>query len=357
MDEEKNKTEKKVRWETVALTVLILALAYFIIVGLLVSLSGNLAGRIDKNRVVRKTADVVPYPVAMVGSDFISYKKLLSELDSVQRFYENQDFSKAGMRVDFSTTDGRKRLEIKGKGVLGKLIDDEIIQAEAKKRGINLTNDVIDQEVDRKLKEYGTGDSLKSSLEKLYGWNLSDFKEDIVKPDLYREELFAYLQKSDPSYAAAKKKIDSAQKDLQDGMDFSAAAKKYSDGESAKNGGELGWFSANQMLPEVAAAAFKLDAGKQSEIIQSSLGYHIVEVEDKKTENDVPMVKVSQIFVRTKSFPDWLREFEKDYHVVIFSREFRWGKNAQAVEFRSGDMQDYEKKIIADPSNDPSMLF
>lgn len=357
MFEQEKQTERKILWSTVLLAFLIFVVAYLISIGFLVYFSPILTGRIDQDRLVRRTIKLVPYPVAMVGGKFVTSEKLLANLSSVQKFYENQDFSKLGLRVDFSTIDGKKRLEIKGKEVLQKLIEDAIIQEEAKKAGIILTQDVIDQEVDRMLKEYGTGDALKNNLQKLYGWKLEDFKENIVKPDLYREELFAYIQKNDPSFPLAKERITAAASDLQSGLSFSDAVKKYSDGGSAAEGGSLGWFSADQMLPEVAAVVFKLNSGAQSEIIQSSLGYHIVRVEDKKTENKVDMVKVSQIFVRTKSFSDWLSESEKKYHILVFSREFQWNNKSQELEFRSIDLRNYEKDMQDNPPNDPSVIF
>ena len=357
MFEQEKQTERKILWSTVLLVCLIFVVVYFVSIGFLIYFSPALTGRIDQNRMVRGTINVVPYPVAMVGTKFVTSEKLLANLASVQRFYENQDFSKLGLRVDFSTVDGKKRLEIKGKEVLQKLVEDTIIQEEAKKDGLTLNQDVIDQEVDRMLKEYGTGDALKNNLQKLYGWNLEDFKENIVKPDLYREEISAYIQKNDPSFALAKDKITAAASDLQGGMSFSDAVKKYSDGESVADDGSLGWFSADQMLPEVAAVVFKLDSGEQSEIIQSSLGYHIVRVEDKKTENKVDMVKVSQIFVRTKSFSAWLSENEKKYNILVFSREFQWNNKSQELEFRSVDLQNYEKDMQNNPPNDPSVIF
>ncbi len=357
MDPVEKKEGKNVKIITVIAAGIILVAVYFLIIGALVSLSPSLSGKTSQGRAVQKTIGVFPYPVALVGSSFIDNKQLFSELNSVRKFYESQDFSKLGMRVDFSTDDGKKRLEIKGREILGKLVDDAIIQAEAKKVGINLTSDDVNQAVDRKIKEYGAGDFLKNNLEKLYGWNLDDFKQNIVKPDLYREGMMTYIQKNDPSYVTAKSKIDQAQKDLQGGMNFSDAVKKYSDGESVASDGALGWFSADQMLPEVAMAVFKLDAGKQSEIIQSSVGYHIVRVEDKKTENDVSMVKVSQIFARTQSFSDWLKTAEKKYRIFLFSREFKWNADSQAVEFRSVEMQNYEKNIKNNATDDPSMIF
>jgi len=357
MNDQTKKSGKQVAWSTIAIALLIFAAAYLVIIGTLVVFSPALAGKVNQNKVVRKTVELVPYPAAMVGGKAISDGKLFGELASVQRFYENQDFSKLGMRVDFSTEDGEKRLEINGRKILNKLIDDAVIQKEAQKRGIVLTPEMIDQEVDRMLKEYGTGDILKNNLEKLYGWNIEDFKENIVKSDLYTEKLIGYMQENDPSFTVAKDKITKAQADLEDGMIFSDAVKKYSEGESAKDSGELGWFSADQMLPEVAVAVFPLSAGQQSEIIQSSIGYHIVKVGDKKTENDVAMVKVSQIFVRTQPFSDWLKAAEKKHRITVFLREFRWNDETQMVEFRSGDMRDYEKNMENSPSSDPSIIF
>lgn len=360
MDQEKEymkKVGKEVAWRTVAVAVLIFVAAYFVLIGLAFYFSPTLTGKIDQSKIMQKTISLVPYPVAMVGGKFITGSRLLMNLASVQRFYENQDFSKVGMRVDFSTVDGKKRLEMKGGEIFSKLIDDTVIQAEAQKRGIDLTPDIIDQEVDRMLKEYGTGNALKNNLEKLYGWQLDDFKENIVKPDLYREKLVSYIQENDPTFVAAKSKITAAQSDLKNGMSFTDAVKKYSEGESAKDLGELGWFSADQMLPEVAITAFQLNIGQQSEIIQSGVGYHIVRVEDKKTEDGINMVKVSQIFVRTKLFSDWLAETEKNYHIVVFSREFRWNSQSQSVEFRASEMQDYENDMQKNPPNDPSVIF
>ncbi len=357
MDNSKKQSEKKITWETFLAASLIFVAAYFITIWLMIVFSSRLTGRIDQNRIIQKTIESVPYPVAMVGGKFITDKQLLANLASVQRFYENQDFSKLGLRVDFSTEDGKKRLEIKGKEILSKLIDDTIIQSEAQKVGIILTSDMINQEVERSLKEYGTGDTLKNNLEKLYGWNMDDFKENIVKPDLYKEKIAAYVQKNDATFSTTKDKITAAQTALKNGLSFADAVKKYSDGESASASGSLGWFSADQMLPEVALAVFKLNVGQQSEIIQSSVGYHIVRLEDKKAENDVDMVKVSQIFVRTKSFSDWLQEAEKKYRVRVFSKEFLWNADKGEVEFRATNLRDYEKDIQSNPPNDPSVIF
>jgi len=343
---------KKVKLITIFWVFLIFLAIYIISVGVIFCFYPT-----TENKIVKKTTQYIPYPAAMVGAHFITFAQLADELSAVKKFYQNQDFSQMNLRVDFSTSDGKKRVKVKEKEILEKLIDNTVIESEAKKRDINLTPALINEEVDRKLKEYGAGDHLRNNLEKLYGWNLEDFKNNIVEPDMYRTQLFAKIRSTDPSYVTAKKKIEEAQSKLANGESFTDVAKNYSDGQSAKNGGELGWFNASQMLPEVAVAVFNLDKEQQSQIIESSIGYHIVRVEDKKTENEVPMVKVSQVFVRTQSFADWLAKTEKNEKIFVPIWEFRWNNQTAQLEFRSAEMKNFEKNLFKNSPNDPSMMF
>jgi len=334
------------------MAVAFLVVAYILVIGLIIYLFPR-----NENRLILATASIIPYPVAISDAGTITVGKLYDELKSSKKFYESQDFSQVGLRVDFSTEDGQKRLSIKEKNILNKLIDDSIIEAQAKNRGIKITKEIVDQEVDRKLKEYGTGDYLKENLEKLYGWDLDDFKENIVKPDLYREKLFAELRKTDSSYKEAQQKINQAKSELDGGLDFSAVAKKYSQGDSAQNGGALGWFSASQMLPEIAQVIFNFEKGQQSDVIESSIGYHIIKVEDVKIQNEERLFNVRQIFIPTKNFSQWLEDFEKEYNIFILMRRFTWDEQTNQVKFRSQSLNEYEQDLMENPVNDPTVLF
>ena len=343
--------DKKIKLPTIVYSVLIIISSYIIIVGVWIYFSG-----VD-NAMIRKTASIIPYPAAIVGTDIITADKIASQLKSVESFYTNQDFSDLGLRVDFSTPEGQKKLKIKQKNILNKLIEESMIQAEANARGIKVTQEIIDQEVDRKLKEYGSSETLVENLDKLYGWNLEDFKENIVRPDMYKEKLFENIRKGDPAYSEAEDKIKKAEAELEDGKGFSETARKYSEGESASQGGELGWFCFDQMLPEVAVSVFDLDKGERSEIIQSPIGYHIVKVEDKKKENEVDMLNLSQIFVRTKTMADWILETGKDERVFILSREFKWNSKAVQAEFRDEEMRSFEEELMKNSGGDASLIF
>ena len=70
---------------------------------------------------------------------------------------------------------------------------------------------------------------------------------------------------------------------LKGGADFIALAKEKSkDPGSAESGGDLGYFTKEQMVPEFAEVAFKLDKGQLSDPVKTHFGWHIIKVEDKR---------------------------------------------------------------------------
>lgn len=73
-------------------------------------------------------------------------------------------------------------------------------------------------------------------------------------------------------------------KELDEGGDFVVLAEERSTGPSAPNGGDLGFFKREAMVPEFADAAFSMEPGAySSEPVQSQFGFHVIKVEDKRT--------------------------------------------------------------------------
>jgi peptidyl-prolyl cis-trans isomerase C len=78
---------------------------------------------------------------------------------------------------------------------------------------------------------------------------------------------------------AAKKALER----VKGGEDFGKVASELStDPGSGKDGGDLGYFTKDRMVPEFGEAAFKLEPGQISEIVKSQFGFHIIKLEDKR---------------------------------------------------------------------------
>lgn len=72
---------------------------------------------------------------------------------------------------------------------------------------------------------------------------------------------------------------------LKKGEDFAKVAADLSkDPGSGKEGGDLGWFTKDRMVPEFAEAAFKLKKGEISEPVKSQFGWHVIRLEDKRSK-------------------------------------------------------------------------
>lgn len=209
--------------------------------------------------------------------------------------------------------------EIK-KQVLESLINRELLYQESQKQGIIVADKTIDEQL-RKLKgrfsseaEFKSAlsdanlseDAIKSKVKQ--GMAIQQFidKEFVQKITVSDKESKTYydghpevfkqpgqvrashiLIKVDPGAdesqkVEARRKLDKIQGRLEKGEDFAALAKEFSEGPSSANGGDLGYFKKGQMVKPFEEAAFTLEPGKVSDIVETEFGYHLIKVIDKK---------------------------------------------------------------------------
>jgi len=313
----------------------------------------------ESNVFASRLKGVLPYPlVVMSYQDGITFRTLSQNMVSVKRFYETQDFSKIGLRVDFSTEDGQKRFRVREKEVLNKMIEDKAIERIAKAQGITVSRDEATQGVSRKLEEYGSGTEVRKELDRLYGWTLSDFEERVVLPSLYQEKLQAsFVKKTTGSTASAREKILEAQKDLRAGTAFSDVAQKYSESDTAKDSGDLGWFALADLLPELQTLVRAQKVGVPGDVVETELGFHIVLVEEVKKEDTKQLYRLKQIFTKKTTFSDFLSEKMRGLSVYVLSSEYEWNASEARVEFRKQEMRDFEKNLYEKSDGDAAFLF
>ncbi len=96
---------------------------------------------------------------------------------------------------------------------------------------------------------------------------------------------------------ATKEEAEAALKRIKAGEDFAKVAKELSKDPGAE-GGDLGWFTKERMVPEFAEAAFKLEAGQVSDPVKTQFGWHIIKVEAKRQTSFPPFDQVKDQVAR-----------------------------------------------------------
>src|SRR5262245_7590824 len=109
------------------------------------------------------------------------------------------------------------------------------------------------------------------------------------------------------------------------GTDFAELARQKSkDPGAAAEGGDLGWFAKDQMVPEFADAAFKMTKGQVSEPVKTQFGWHVIKVEDKRTKPVPDFAKVKdqvETFVVRKAQADYVAKLRESAKVERFDKK------------------------------------
>ncbi|MDD2318744.1 MAG: peptidylprolyl isomerase [Geobacteraceae bacterium] len=122
----------------------------------------------------------------------------------------------------------------------------------------------------------------------------------------------------------AKEKAAALLKRAKAGEDFATLAKENSTCPSAQQGGNLGYFSKGQMVPEFDTVAFSLKPGEISEVVETKFGYHIIKVVDKKpagtiafSEAKADIIKYLKIQKIQQGINELVEKLRKDAKVEI----------------------------------------
>lgn len=229
------------------------------------------------------------------------------------------------------TEDGVLQEDILKKEVLEKLVKEELILEEAKKSGITLKKEEVEEVLEDYIEELGGPESYAKLLEKR---NVSEeeVRTDVKSQglmDKYKNEAlekmeiseneareFFELNKEDLIRVRAKhiltltkEEAEEILKQINYGENFEELAiEKSKDILSAAKGGDLGYFTKSDFLiKELVDAAFQLEVGEISDVVQTEIGYHIIKLEDKK--DDYESLREKTISVLKENI--YLKEIEE----------------------------------------------
>jgi peptidyl-prolyl cis-trans isomerase SurA len=261
------------------------------------------------------------------------------------------------------------------KKVLDILIQEKLLIAQAIVDSINVSDDEVNKQLEYQIQYFIRQYGSKEAVEKAYGMSLERIKRELkeeVRKNLLaqkaQEKNFASIEISrreveefyevykdsvgflPPKYTLsrilvnpkkseriknkyrefAEKILDS----LKNGADFEEMAKKYSeDPGTAKEGGNLGWAKKGIFYPEFEAAAFRLNIGEYSGIVETPVGYHIIQLLDKKGES----INARHILVRIKV------DEETELQAIEFLSDIR-----DSIIEGANDFEYYAKKYSDD---------
>lgn len=198
------------------------------------------------------------------------------------------------------------------------VIDTRLLVQEANRLGIKANTEDVASTLERITQQAGGGDALAASLGQM-GVTIENFEQMVSDSDLVQQLIATQIEPKvevtpeevSEFYAAnpemfetpkqvharhilfkteaeateeaneqARKNAEAARKRALDGEAFAELAKELSEGPSGPSGGDLGFFSAEQMVPEFSKAAFALEAEGISEVVKTQYGYHLIKVEE-----------------------------------------------------------------------------
>jgi peptidyl-prolyl cis-trans isomerase C len=174
-------------------------------------------------------------------------------------------------------------------------------------------------------------------------------EEEIKK--VYDEEA-AKLQQTERVRArmilvASEKEAQDVEKMLADGQKFEDLAKKYSLDGSKDYGGDLGYFTAAEMVPEFSKAVFALKVGETSQPVKTDFGWHIIRLEDKKQGAAQPYDQVKQairnVLLRQK-VGEVMAKIREASKVEILDDDLK--KYAEEAAKAARNFQDNKQKVL-----------
>ncbi len=224
--------------------------------------------------------------------------------------------------------------------ILEELIYQNFLLHQAELDSVTVSDKEVESELDRRLRYFISQLGSEKKLEEYFNKNILDIKADlrkslrkqmiaermqekvvgkikvtpsdvriffkslpedsipIVEEHLEYQQIVIYPVVSDKDKLEAKEKLENIRNRIIKGESFNTLAVLYSeDPGSALKGGELGFFSRSDMVPEFSGAAFKLKEREVSPIVETDFGFHIIQLIEKRGE----LINARHILLTVKS--------------------------------------------------------
>jgi peptidyl-prolyl cis-trans isomerase SurA len=308
-------------------------------------------------------AAAAPLPVDRIAAVVDDTPILVSEVEDRGRA-ELQKLAREGIKPEEVA---RRRQEMM-RALLSTLIDERLLEGQIKLAKVDLTDEELQSTIEDVKRQNGIPDDrtfaqaleregltietyrskLKRDLEKMKLLNLkvqakvtdADVREAYDKTYLRgppEEEVHArhvLLSLKSGATAQEEQRILQRAREVAQraraGEDFAELAKQFSDGPSAAQGGDLGYFKRGVMVSELETSAFSLPVRSVSDPIRTRFGYHVLKIEERRAVPPPPFDQVKEQLRQKlrqeqneKLTTEYLRELRKEASIEIKVEELR----------------------------------
>ena len=204
--------------------------------------------------------------------------------------------------------------------VLNTLIEQQLLSQVARASGYTFTDQMLEEKIANLLAELGSGSALTSWMQANF-YDDSEFRMALrlgSEAAWQRDQIAASVPdaveqvRARQIFTRTAEEAQYALASLNSGVSFDELAWRY----SPETGGELGWFPRGYLLfPAIEEAAFSLPVGVHSEIIQTDIGYHIIEVMEHV--DSYPLTTDAKLSLQAKALADWLQAKRVDAQIEI----------------------------------------
>ncbi len=245
------------------------------------------------------TPTSIPY-AAIVDGEIIS---LLSFENEVMRF----ERAKQSTGIDLATLGDYKSF------VLEEMIDLKLLAQGAQEQGLSVSDADIDRRIEELQSELGGPENMDAWLSE-YFYSYETFREALLQ-ELLAMNMVNWIAENVPAeveqvrarhiLVATQDEAQALRAQIVSGADFDSLARQASlDASTRPAGGELGWFPEGTLLqPVLEEAAFATEPGELSPVIESELGFHIIEVMERGQQ---PLSFQDRLAFQERAVQDWL---------------------------------------------------
>lgn len=251
-----------------------------------------------------KVTQVIPFPIAKAGDDWVSYESYLFEVRRYTHYYETQQ------KTNFEDPLNAPQLESFKQNTLDKVVDDAYIKKLAAKYNVTVSQQQIDEQISvlRVQNRLGNSDEVfEDVLRDYWGWSVEDFRRSLHS-QLLSQNVIAKIDTETNDKAAE------ALKQIRSGADFGEVVAKYSDDKATNTtGGDIGIIERNKrdVTSRTAEALFTLKPGEVSEVINIGFSLEIVKNIESAGENRIHAAHLLFNFKDKSSYLNDLKDQQK----------------------------------------------